>query len=135
MNILGITGKVKLLLKRNLLHKTKLLDCFIKKYLDEFGFVSSELLISAPDDREGEDDIYKENKKEVIVFWKAMMEKYGSEKEYNRQIINAFKYSDHPEIIIVVDKLLTGFDAPKNTILYITRKLKRSYASSSHRKS
>ena len=29
-----------------------------------------------------------------------------------------------PEIIIVVDKLLTGFDAPRNTVLYLTRQLK-----------
>lgn len=29
-----------------------------------------------------------------------------------------------PEIIIVVDKLLTGFDAPRNTVLYLDRDLK-----------
>ncbi|HDY67120.1 MAG TPA: type I restriction endonuclease subunit R [Candidatus Scalindua sp.] len=95
-----------------------------KKYLDEFGIVISEVLISGPDDREGEVDIYKENKEDVIRFWKAMMDKYGTEKEYNRQIINAFKYGEMPEIIIVVDKLITGFDAPRNTVLYLTRKLK-----------
>ncbi|HDZ24086.1 MAG TPA: type I restriction endonuclease subunit R, partial [Desulfobacteraceae bacterium] len=39
-------------------------------------------------------------------------------------LINAFKHGDNPEIIIVVDKLLTGFDAPCNTVLYLARKLK-----------
>ena len=34
---------------------------------------------------------------------------------------------DHPEIIIVVDKLLTGFDAPRNTVLYIARSLQGTY--------
>ena len=29
-----------------------------------------------------------------------------------------------PEILIVVDKLLTGFDAPRNTVLYLCRSLK-----------
>ena len=53
-----------------------------------------------------------------------MMEKYGSERAYNRNVINAFKNADEPEIIIVVDKLLTGFDAPRNTVLYLTRELK-----------
>ena len=53
-----------------------------------------------------------------------MMEKYGTEKEYNRQIINGFKKGDSPEIVIVVDKLLTGFDAPRNVVLYIARSLK-----------
>jgi type I restriction enzyme R subunit len=81
-------------------------------------------LISGPDEREGEEDIYEENKKEVQRFWKAMMQKYGSERDYNKQLINAFKNSEYPEIIIVVDKLLTGFDAPRNTILYLARILK-----------
>lgn len=94
----------------------------IKKFLDQFGKVSSEVIISAPDDREGEgNDVADEN---VQKFWKTMMAKYGSEKEYNRSLINSFKHGDDPEIIIVVDKLLTGFDAPRNVVLYIARSLK-----------
>ena len=92
-----------------------------KDFLEEFGQVSSEVLISAPDDREGEVDIHGENKEAVNRFWKAMMAKYGTEKEYNRQIINAFKHGEDPEIIIVVSKLTTGFDAPRNTVLYLCR--------------
>ena len=110
--------------KAQLVAQDKATALMYKKYLDEFGMVISEVLISGPDDREGEEDIYKENKEEVIRFWKVMMDKYGTEKEYNRLIINAFKYSEMPEIIVVVDKLITGFDAPRNTVLYLTRKLK-----------
>lgn len=95
-----------------------------KKYLDDFGMVSAEVLISGPDEREGEKDLYDENTQEVQRFWKGVLQKYGNEKNYNKQLINAFKHADEPEIIIVVDKLLTGFDAPRNTILYLTRKLK-----------
>lgn len=95
-----------------------------RDYLEEIGIVNSEVLISGPDEREGEFDVYSENKEAVQRFWKVMMSKYGSEKEYNKQIINAFKYGDELEIIIVVDKLLTGFDAPRNTVLYLTRRLK-----------
>ena len=94
-----------------------------KEFLDEFGIVSSEVLISGPDDREGNEDVFDQNRDEVVRFWQKMMGKYGSEKEYNRQIINAFKNSDQPEIIIVVDKLLTGFDAPRNTVLYLHKPL------------
>jgi type I restriction enzyme R subunit len=94
-----------------------------KEFLDEFGQVSSEVLISGPDDREGEDDIHGENKEAVNRFWKAMMSKHGTEKEYNRQLINAFKHSEQPEIIIVVSKLTTGFDAPRNTVLYLCRSM------------
>lgn len=94
-----------------------------KEFLDEFGMVSSEVLISGPDDREGNEDVFDQNRDEVIRFWQKMMAKYGSEKEYNRQVINAFKNSDQPEIVIVVDKLLTGFDAPRNTVLYLHKPL------------
>ena len=53
-----------------------------------------------------------------------MMTRFGSEREYKRQLIHAFKHADEPEIIIVVDMLLTGFDAPRNTVLYLTKMLK-----------
>lgn len=95
-----------------------------RDYLEDIGEVNAEVLISGPDEREGETDIHTENKEAVQRFWKVMMSKYGSEKEYNKQLINAFKYGDDPEIIIVVDKLLVGFDAPRNAVLYLTRSLK-----------
>ena len=95
-----------------------------KQFLDEFGMVTSEVLISPPDEREGEEDLYQENVLAVQRFWKGMMERYGSEREYNKQIINTLKNGESPEIIIVVDKLLTGFDAPRDTVLYLTRNLK-----------
>lgn len=95
-----------------------------KKYLDELGMVTSEVVISAPDTREGNDDIYEENSSEVNLFWKRMMDRFGNESEYNAQIINQFKNAPEPELLIVVDKLLTGFDAPKNSVLYIARSLK-----------
>jgi type I restriction enzyme R subunit len=94
-----------------------------KAFMDSFGQVNSKVLISAPTAREGEDR-RKSPSAEEKKFWKAMMDRFGTEKKYNRQLINAFKRSDHPEIIIVVDKLLTGFDAPCNTVLYLARKLK-----------
>ncbi|MBS1495083.1 MAG: type I restriction endonuclease subunit R [Bacteroidetes bacterium] len=95
-----------------------------KKYLDEIGIVSSEVLISPPDDREGYEDIDNEPDDKVKSFWKNMMSRFGDEKKYNEQIINAFKKDEKPEIIIVVDKLLTGFDAPRNVVLYIAKNLK-----------
>jgi type I restriction enzyme R subunit len=110
--------------KGQLVCQDKATALMYRRFLNEFAIVWSELLISGPDEREGEEDIYEENKEEVQRFWKIAMQRFGNEKEYNKQIINAFKKSEHPEIIIVVDKLLTGFDAPCNTVLYLTRKLK-----------
>jgi type I restriction enzyme R subunit len=97
----------------------------IKAYLDQFGKVTSEVVISGPGEIENPEEHQQPEKDESIeLFWKLMMSKYGTEKEYNRQIINSFKNGDDPEIIIVVDKLLTGFDAPRNVVLYIARSLK-----------
>jgi type I restriction enzyme, R subunit len=110
--------------KGQLVAQDKATALLYKKYLDEYGRVTSEVLISAPDDREGDDDVLEDNKSEVVRFWRSVVTKYGNEKAYNDQIIDAFKYADRPEIIIVVDKLLTGFDAPRNTVLYLTRSLK-----------
>jgi type I restriction enzyme R subunit len=110
--------------KAQLVAQDKNTALLYKKHLDEFGMVTSQVLFSGPDEREGEEDIYEDNTHAVQRFWTKMMQKYGTEKEYNKQIIDAFKYTDEPEIIIVVDKLLTGFDAPRNTVLYLTRMLK-----------
>jgi type I restriction enzyme R subunit len=110
--------------KAQLVTQDKSTALLYKKYLDEFGLVSSEVLISGPDDREGNEEVAEENLPAVIVFWKKMMAKHGSEEQYNKNVINSFKHGEHPEIIIVVDKLLTGFDAPRNTVLYLTRLLK-----------
>lgn len=109
--------------KAQLVTQGKTTALMYKKFLDEFGMVTSEVLISGPDDREGEDDPAEETSDVVKQFWKKMMTRFGTEREYNKQVIEAFKHAEEPEIIIVVDKLLTGFDAPRNTVLYLTRKL------------
>ena len=87
------------------------------------GKIRTAVLISPPDVREGHEDIYDEPDNRVQRFWKKMMAIYGSEEEYNKQIIDSFKSGEGIELIIVVDKLLTGFDAPRNTVLYIHKKM------------
>ena len=94
-----------------------------KHYLDEIGLVSSEVLISPPDEREGEESAYGKTEELVKTFWSKMMDEHGTPKKYERNIISRYKNTPQPEIIIVVDKLLTGFDAPANTVLYLTRSL------------
>ena len=94
-----------------------------KKYLDEIGKVSSEVLITAPDDREGEETAYGETPEEVKAFWKQMMDEHGTPAKYQENLIARFKGQEDPDIMIVVDKLLTGFDEPKITIMYLDRHL------------
>lgn len=110
--------------KAQLVAPSKAAALTYKKFLDEIGHVTSEVIISPPDTREGNEETDDKPTDEVVAFWERMMKRYGSEEEYNKQIINQFKYGDDPEILIVVDKLLTGFDAPRNTVLYLTRKLR-----------
>ena len=95
-----------------------------KKYLDEIGKVSSEVLITAPDDREGEEIAYGGTPQEVKAFWKQMMDEHGTPAKYQENLISRFKNQELPEIMIVVDKLLTGFDEPKVAIMYLDRNLK-----------
>lgn len=96
-----------------------------KQVLDEIGHVTSEIVISPPDDNEGNEDVDTESKDLVHLFWDKMMKRFNnSEDEYNRQIVESFKGSGDPEILIVVSKLLTGFDAPRNTVLYVCKPLR-----------
>lgn len=94
-----------------------------KESLDEIGIVTSEVLISPLDEREGEESAYQKSSGKENRFWQKMMNEHGNAKTYEKNIINRFKNQRDPEIIIVVDKLLTGFDEPKNTVLYLTRNL------------
>lgn len=111
--------------KAQLVAPSKVAALKYKAFLDDIGEVSSEVIISAPDEREGFDDVDDdESTDEVVAFWQRMMKRFGDAEAYETQIINAFKHGSDPEILIVVSKLLTGFDAPRNTVLYLTRKLK-----------
>ena len=110
--------------KAQLVAPRKRVAIMYKKFLDEINIVSSEVLITSPDTREGEDDAFGDTSNTEVAFWKRMMDEHGTPKKYEQNIINRFKNSEKPEIIIVVDKLLTGFDEPKNTVLYLDRKLK-----------
>ena len=95
-----------------------------QKEFDKLGDITSEVLISPPTKKEGlEDETTREELKEVERFWKRMMERFGDETEYNTALKSGFKDTGEPELIIVVHKLLTGFDAPRNTVMYITRKM------------
>lgn len=110
--------------KAQLVAPSKAAAVRFKEVLDEIGHVSSAIVISPPDDNEGNEEVDQESKDVVRAFWSKMMAQYKTEDEYNRQIIDAFKGSGDPEILIVVSKLLTGFDAPRNTVLYVCKSLK-----------
>ena len=112
-------------LKAQLVASSRVAAIQFKKELDEIGLVTSEVLIAGPDTRKGHEEVDEEEPTdEVIAFWEKMMNKWGDEEKYNEGLISKFKYSEDPEIIIVKSKLLTGFDAPRNTVLYLASKLR-----------
>jgi type I restriction enzyme R subunit len=92
-----------------------------KKAFDLIGKVTTEVIISSPDDREGNEDVHEEPTDEVVAFWKKMRAKYG--KDFEQSLINQFKKTDYPELLIVVHKLLTGFDEPRVVVMYVCKML------------
>ena len=109
--------------KAMLVTRKKKIAILYKKYLDEIGKLASEVLITAPDDREGEETAYGGTAQEVKDFWKRMMDEHGTPQKYQENLISRFKNQELPELMIVVDKLLTGFDEPKVAVMYLDRKL------------
>lgn len=115
-------GKLDLGLKAQLATDSKLSAIRYKKALDATGKVTSAVVISAPDTREGHEDADEANVPEVQAWWKANV---GNDaKAYEDKVIEDFSTDGAPDILIVVDKLLTGFDEPRNAVLYIDKHLK-----------
>lgn len=94
-----------------------------KKYLDEAGLFESAVVMSPPDSREGNTAVDESTTPEVTQWWKEYV---GTQDEqtYTKHIIERFDKDDSLKLLIVVDKLLTGFDEPKNAVLYIDKPLK-----------
>lgn len=86
--------------------------------------IDCKVIMSAPDTREGSEDDNPNHVPAVQQFWQRMMQLYGSEEKYLSEITTSFGREDGTEILIVVDKLLVGFDEPRNTVLYIDKPLK-----------
>jgi type I restriction enzyme R subunit len=92
-----------------------------KQALDETGLVTSAVVISPPDTREGNTDVDEDKQPEVQKWWKQNV---GSDAEgYEKRVLQDFGTDGDPDLLIVVDKLLTGFDEPRNTVLYIDKPL------------
>lgn len=94
-----------------------------KKYLDEAGLFESAVVMSPPDTREGNTDVDEMTAPEVTQWWKVNVGNQD-EQAYTKHLIERFDKDDSLKMLIVVDKLLTGFDEPKNAVLYIDKPLK-----------
>lgn len=95
-----------------------------KEAFDEYGEVKTAVVISPPDQREGYDEVDEEPKDRVLKFWNKMIEAYSDPQKYEEHIKSEFIDGDELDILIVVDKLLTGFDAPRASVLYVDKPMK-----------
>lgn len=109
-------------LKGQLATDSKLSAVRYKKALDATGLVTSAIVMSPPDTREGHENVDESEIPEVQQWWKDNIK--GKTEDYEKDIIEDFSEDGPPDILIVVDKLLTGFDEPKNAVLYIDRPLR-----------
>lgn len=110
-------------LKGQLACDSKISAIRYKKALDEIGKVTSRIVISPTDTREGHESVDEAQLPEVQQWWKDNV--VGDPEDYEKQIIEDFGNDGDPDILIVVDKLLTGFDEPRNAVLYIDKPLKQ----------
>ncbi|WP_142413866.1 type I restriction endonuclease subunit R [Hathewaya massiliensis] len=90
----------------------------------QYGDVKTAFVISSADNREGNDDIHDENKLLVQKELERIVREHGNLDDYETKIKDEFCYGEDVEILIVVDKLLTGFDAPPAIGLYVDKELK-----------
>ena len=92
-------------------------------FKDEFSELEVAVVISSPDMREGEGSIDEDTDDIVKKFYINAISNYKNEEEYEETIKSKFINGDI-DILIVVDKLLTGFDAPKASTLYLDKQIK-----------
>src|SRR5690554_167537 len=93
-----------------------------KKAFDLIGKVKTEIVMSPPDTRENNEDVHSSQAPEVKQYYDLLKTKYGT--EIDKTIIQQYEYTENIELLIVIDKLLTGFDVPQTIVMYLCRKLK-----------
>ena len=112
-------------LKGQLVAPSKYAAVMFKQALDLLGEIRAEVIISDTLADEGKDDTLSEHKKIVTDYMAKQKHLYGSIESREKQIIRDYKKNPEGcELLIVVDKLLTGFDAPCDTVLYLAKQLK-----------
>jgi len=108
-------------LKAQLVAPSKYSAVLFQNFFEKNGKIQTAVVISDEHEDGNEEDLHK---KEVVSYLNSVRNNHISVEKYEKSVIDSFKHNpDGVEIIIVVDKLLTGFDAPRNTVLYLAKDL------------
>ncbi len=109
-------------LKAQLVAPSKYAAVLFQKIFKESGQLNTAVVIS---DENGAIHRWDQHRKYVETYLRRLKGDYQSLKSYEERVIESFKEDEGGvEVLIVVDKLLTGFDAPRNTVLYLARELR-----------
>jgi type I restriction enzyme, R subunit len=109
-------------LKAQIVAPSKFSAVLFQKFFQERGKIRTAVVIS---DEHDDGDEANTHKAEVVKYLDGIRKNHSSVAKYEKDVIDSFKYNDDGiEVIIVVDKLLTGFDAPRNTVLYLAKDLR-----------
>lgn len=88
--------------------------------------INTRVVFTPPDSRKDNEDVWSESSSESRNYWDSLMKQFRDQESYENYVVDKFKDSTDTEVemLIVVSKLLTGFDAPVNTLLYLAKPLK-----------
>lgn len=111
-------------LKGQLVAPSKYAAVMFQNALEMLGNIKTAVVISDSQTSESDEDKLPEQKAVVERYLQEQKRKYGSLESREKQIIQDYKKNPEGiELLIVVDKLLTGFDAPRDTVLYLAKQL------------
>jgi type I restriction enzyme R subunit len=88
--------------------------------------INTRVVFTPPDSRKDNEDVWQESSSSSRNYWDGLMEQFRDQDSYENYVVDKFIDSEDNdvEMLIVVSKLLTGFDAPVNTLLYLAKPLK-----------
>lgn len=109
-------------LKAQIVAPSKYSAILFQKFFETRGKIRTAVIISDEHEDGDEENLHK---KEVVAYLDGVRKNHSSVDKYEKDVVESFKYNDDGiEVIIVCDKLLTGFDAPRNTVLYLAKDLR-----------
>ena len=88
--------------------------------------INTRVVFTPPDSRKDNEDVWQESSSESRKYWEGLMKQFRDQDSYEKYVVDKFvdPRDNEVEMLIVVSKLLTGFDAPVNTLLYLAKPLK-----------